>query len=540
MKTRFTLFSLLLCGMPFCYSQSQPVSTSIPWTKEDSAAINALALYPDTTRLKIYRACQYPAIIVNAASLQKNSSAAFASLISGFPRSMQEDLWNLSRYPNLISSLADGGKKSTSQTDSILAAFPPEIHDAALKYAQNNYGILKSINDLQDSVDGQFRQLLASYPADIQALFEDLIRMPALFSLLNDNLNLTVRVGDHYKRNPEGLTREMDSVATVRQQQQAKDVEDWKNTLQNDSSARKDLQQAANEYADSNGYKTADVDTPHDTTIINNYYTYPYPYWFGYPVWYPYDYWYPYPYWYDWGFYYGPYGNMVVFGMPSYYFLNWYFWRPLYWGRYPYLGSCFINHYYGRHRLHTLDRLVVHNWVQENRRYLPANFTGHYPHRAEAMRQIARLNARSLNKDGSINERARSQYFTSNRASFTALNRNPSAPVIPEERQISNVRQPFNRQPAVNPSRVISRQRIHQPPANQPAKGGNVRQGSVSPGRQPSPKAPRSNYGNIQRANSYHSAGWARPSYAPVKAGGTGGVRSQGGLRQPGTGGVRK
>ncbi|HTB31315.1 MAG TPA: hypothetical protein VK808_04765, partial [Bacteroidia bacterium] len=100
MKTLIS--TLLLVILAITGTEAQQVSSHTPWTKEDSAAINALALYPDSVRREIFTACEYPAIIVNIASLQKNSSTAFADLVSGYSQTKQEDVWNLSRYPNLI------------------------------------------------------------------------------------------------------------------------------------------------------------------------------------------------------------------------------------------------------------------------------------------------------------------------------------------------------------------------------------------------------------------------------------------------------
>ena len=538
MKTFYISICQLFLLINFAYSQSQKVSTHVPWTKEDSAAINALALYPDSTRLKIYQACEYPAIIVNAASLQKNSSTAFANLINSYSKSQQEDLWNLSRYPNLISELVEGGQKSKPHVDSILTNYPSDIHDVAEKYALNNYEILKNIDDLQKNIDRQFQQMLASYPQDVQQLFNQLIQLPALFNLLNEDLSLTVRVGDHYKREPQQLIHKMDSVATAMQQQQAKDVQDWKNTMQTDSNARNEMQAAANEYADSNGYNTNQVDQSMDDVNVDDYNVVPYTYWFGYPYWYPYDYWYPYPYWYDWGFYYGAGGNMVVFGMPSYYFTNWYFYRPRYWSRYPHLGAAFVDHYDGQDGLNTMSRMVVHNWVQENRAYLPANFTNSRGiHRSEVMKQLGNLNQHALNRDGTIDNTARSQYYNANKASFSALNKNPAEPGAPQEQQIPDVRQPFSRQPAVNPSRVNSRQA--QPQSN----GGNGQRQISSPRVRQYTNTPRYNYNysNIQRANSYHSAGWSQPSRGYSGGGNSGNFGGGGGSRSgsSGGGGVR-
>ncbi|HTA27511.1 MAG TPA: hypothetical protein VK809_06975, partial [Bacteroidia bacterium] len=80
MKT--LIYTALLLTLTFAGANAQQVTSHTPWTKEDSAAINALALYPDSVRREIFTACEYPAVIVNIASLQKNSSAAFSDMLS--------------------------------------------------------------------------------------------------------------------------------------------------------------------------------------------------------------------------------------------------------------------------------------------------------------------------------------------------------------------------------------------------------------------------------------------------------------------------
>jgi hypothetical protein len=158
MKT--LIHSVLLLTLAFIGASAQQVSSHTPWTKEDSAAINALALYPDSVRMEIFTACEYPAIIVNVASLQKNSSSAFADLVGTYSKTKQEDVWNLSRYPNLISKLVEGGKKSKEDIEAILTPYPSEIHDIAFKYGRDEYDLLKKVNELQDQTNQQFSQII--------------------------------------------------------------------------------------------------------------------------------------------------------------------------------------------------------------------------------------------------------------------------------------------------------------------------------------------------------------------------------------------
>lgn len=540
MKTlAYTIVLIALTVSGIAQSNGQ-VSSHTPWTKEDSAAINALALYPDSVRMEIFTACEYPAIIVNLASLQKNSSDAFADLVSSYDKTKQEDVWNLSRYPNLIARLVEGGKKSEADIDTILKDYPPEIHDVALKYGRSEYDLLNKVDELQNNTNQQFNDIISAYPPDVQKVFTDLLQLPEVLTLLNDHLSLSVRVGDKYKRDPQWVMHKSDSNAAAQAKINAEQLNDWKQSLQQDSGAQQELQSAANEYAEDNGYSDSDVDAPLDSTQVNNTAVYPYSYWFGYPTWYPYAYWYPYPYWYDWGFYYGPGGNMVVFGFPSYYFTNWYFYYPKHWSRYPHLGSVYIHHYYGprQYRLNTLSREVVHNWVQANRKYLPAGFIKNDAERVAAMRQYGELNEKTMNKNGTVNAQARDQYFAANRTKYPALNSHPEQVKIPAEKQAPDVRQPFVKEPVITPQRTSYQNQANRQYKTQSQTNQQYRTQSQRP--QP---APRYNYNTIQRAQQYQRGSWeqAQPSYhaapspppartmpapsAPMRSGGFGGRR---------------
>jgi len=482
MKTLLISLALLVSSSVIAQDK---VSTHTPWTKEDSAAINALALYPDSIRLLIFQACEYPAIIVNVASLQRNSSTAFADAIGGYPKAEQEDIWNLSRYPGLISKLA--ANNSDDQLTGILATYPSDIHDIGLKYAKNNQADLKKVDSIESQANTQFDQFISAYPADVQQTFRTLLQYPEIMSLLNDHLSLSVRVGDHYKRDPQRVIHKADSNHDVQVKQNAQEVQEWKQNIESDTAAQNELKNAANAYADSNGYNTGETDKPIDENMVANYTCNPYPYWLGYPSWYPYAYWYPYPYWYDWGFYYGRNGNMVVFGTPSFYFTNWYFYYPRHWETFPHLGGAYIHHYYGPRRPYTENSLVVRNWVQNNRNYLPNNFVSSSSARVEAIRQVGQLHVAAQRSGVPENTSARNEYLQKNADRFPALNNKPEQTSIPEERGMQNVIQHPERQPAVIPSRT---------------------EPNVNTRTQRSVSTPTYNYNNINRAQSYHQSTW--------------------------------
>src|ERR1035437_9271440 len=99
MKTKI-IISLLFVIAAFVSQTTaqtqQPTSTAKHATSEDSAAMNALVLYPPNIRIDIFEACEYPSAIVDIASLQKKISSDFTGLIGNYSKDEQENLWDMS------------------------------------------------------------------------------------------------------------------------------------------------------------------------------------------------------------------------------------------------------------------------------------------------------------------------------------------------------------------------------------------------------------------------------------------------------------
>ncbi|MGA9364174.1 MAG: hypothetical protein WBW16_07380 [Bacteroidota bacterium] len=522
----------------------QQTPTSKHLMREDSAAVNALVMYPDTIRLHIFEACEYPAAIVSIASLQKNTSDEFVNLISSYSKNEQEDFWNLTRYPSLISSLAQGGKKSEDQINAILVDYPADIHETALKYGTEYYDQIQEMDEIQSQSDAQFEQIIADYPTETQEALRDIIQFPEIISLLNDHLSLTVRVGDHFRRNPQGVIHRADSLNLAETRQKAEDAEAWKQTIEQNPDEANDLQNAAKDYATENGYTQEEVNTSPNPDDVSNYTCNPYSYWFGYPTWYPYSYWYPYPYWFDCGFYHDRSGRIVIIGSPSHYFTNWYFYYPEHWHHYPNLCNAYINHYYGPRRSTGANSLIVHNWVRNNRNYLPNDFITNHSKRNEVIRQVGQLNMDAQKQKGGkpVSPAVRDEYFQKNKSKYPSLNagqrtrmqrgnQQPNIPDViqqpvkqPPVRIPTPVQQPVRnpRQPSAPPTGRIPNP-VQQPVTNPRLPSAPPAGRIPTPVQQPvtnprPPSAPRGyNFNNINKAQEYHRNVWdqTQPTVKP-------------------------
>ena len=347
-------------------SQSDDKTLLNQITQDDQKVTDAIAMYSPEIRNNIFTAAMYPEIIVRLNEMKKKTNDEFENLLKPFNKDEQEKLWNLTRYPDLISELAAGNKKTKLEVDNITSQYPEDIQKIALEEETNNHDILVKIDRNSKKYDSSFEAMLKNYPPSAVKSFKELIKLPEILSTLSENLQFTVLVGDIYKKNPELVKRKTDSLNAALQKKSVQDASDWENSMNSNPKAKQQFEQAAIEYAKENGYTLEDT-TRLATNAVDRY-VYSYNWWFGYPSWYPYAYWYPYPYWYDWGFYYGPGRHMIFFGLPSLYFLNWYFYHPIHHYHYPDLSGHYYNYYYG-HRTSVGYNSVarsVDDWQQRN------------------------------------------------------------------------------------------------------------------------------------------------------------------------------
>lgn len=403
---------------------AQKSGNTTNFSKEDSAAINALSLYPDSIRLNIFEACQYPELLVRLSMQQEKTSSAFRQILSAKSRSEQEELWNLSRYPELISALVKD-KRSLAETDKIVEGYPDEVKGYARTQISSNPGILKSIDSLNKVSNENFEVILSGYPDKAKIAFRELLLFPEVLSILNEHLDIAVMAGAEYKRNPENVIHFADSVSLVVARQNAEELSQWKDSVLNDTNNVNDLRQLAGEYNAENESSGEEVRSNVATkTVIIQHTYYPYPYWYGYPYWYSEPYWYPVPLWVDLGFYFDSFGHIIIIGMPSYRFVHWYFYHPHHWHHHPHIGHTFVSHYYGYRRSITSNTVVVNTWVNNNDKYIPRDFIKNKTLGIETMKEIGQLNTIKDPSGKDLNANQRDEYYEKNRPSFPVLNKN--------------------------------------------------------------------------------------------------------------------
>ncbi len=309
-------------------------------TAENQEVVGALVLYPESVRSTIFQACQYPEILVKLDLIRKKSQGQFQALLEGYSQKKQKAFYDLSRYPELIDQLVAEGPLSKDQIRDQVQSYPKEIQNLAVRYGKNNFNLLNEIHNQRKEVEAAFVAIMSTEDSEVQNIFKSLVAEPDVLSILTDNIKMAVLVGDLYENDPHWLIHYADSLNLQEARSNAKELEDWKNALSSDPQALAEMQQAAKDFAKENAFELAEAPSPQLQVVYR-----PYPYWFGYPYWYTSPWWYPYPYWYHTGYYIDITGNVVIVGLPSFYYTVWFYNTPRYYNYFRHHYWVFYDRY---------------------------------------------------------------------------------------------------------------------------------------------------------------------------------------------------
>jgi len=314
--------------------------------EEDRTTINAIAGYDENVQQDILQLAQTPEVLSILENLQKKSEKQFRDVIQDYDRDSQAALYEMARYPDLISDLVRNGKPSSSQVNSIVSRYPSDIHTTANKYARSCYDALRKIDQLNNEIDEEFQSYLTPYNEQTRASVRNLLKYPEIVSILVEDKEFTRLLGSVYLEDPEWVINQLDTISKELEEENQKDLADYRNQIQNDPEAAQEMLDAANKFAEETDLNREYNDYPAggslEISIIHSY-----PFWFGYPYWYPYPYWRPYPVYYHTGFYMGPNRHIVFVGLPS---INFIYWQTHYHPTlYPHLSYSYYNYYHNHY-----------------------------------------------------------------------------------------------------------------------------------------------------------------------------------------------
>ena len=352
---RVNRLNMLILGIMMVLSlqsnaQSSGKNSLLQMIEDDRTTIDVIAGYDKKIQSHILQVAQTPELLNKIEELQKRSQNEFKAIIENYDRDTQSAFYEMARYPNLITDLVANGKPSGSEIGRIVSNYPQEIHQTTKNYAGKYFDVLQSIDRLNNEIDRAFKYALEPYSPQTRESVNVLIAYPEIVSALVDDKSFTILLGEIYRDDPDWVNQHLDQISQELAERNKDDLNAYKNQIQSDPEAYKEMLEAADEFAMENN-EVRSLNNPSDpildVRVINSY-----PYWFGYPYWYSEPYWRPRPYYYHTGFYRNNFGNVVFTGLPSYYFMHWQsYYHPT---LFPHLSynyySYYENHYMRQYR----------------------------------------------------------------------------------------------------------------------------------------------------------------------------------------------
>lgn len=344
----------IVCLFSFIPAFSQGLVDSL--AQDESKIVEAIAAYPDEMRAAILNVSQYPQTLVKLERIQVRTSQSFQDIIADYPRDEQNKFYQAARFPDFVAQLTGISVSGSSQN--ISEETQKQIRDLVATYPRE----LKKMSEIYQHSQAALKKLTIQYPDQVQKDFEKVVAAPDVMSLLTDNINIVISLGDRYKNDTEKITQQLVKLNTQLTEQSAKDLSDYKNAVEKDPKLQQEMKKAAEEFAQQYDHGDSTQTYVANTTYGSN----PYPYWFGYPYWYSNPMWYSYPFYYQTGFYYGPGGALSIIGMPSLFYSNWFF--GFGYSRYPGLYG-YYNNYYNIHRTNISNHNVYRGFNTEARNH---------------------------------------------------------------------------------------------------------------------------------------------------------------------------
>ncbi len=429
--------------------------------EDDPESLNIIIAADADVQAAVLEATTYPDILSKIQTIQDRSRAAFDAIVSPYSQETQQIFWDLSRYPNLIARLAREGKGSDIGAQEVLRNYPEAIHARAKEANKYYYSLLVKIADLERQTNQDFDDVLDGYPRHAQDIFRKLLERPEALSALTQSRSTTDQLGNLYKSDPNWTLRRFNELNQDLQNRNEQELQDWRSSIESDPEAAQELTQSAQAYAQEYGYDDEYYGEDFDDDdyyryrdnrqriVVREYYYYHYPYWFGYPRWYRAPRWRPVPVWYDYGFVWRPNRPVVIIQMPSFYFVNWYFYRPWHHYRYARLSNCFVDYYYRHPRSYNSIVININTWKYRNRAVIHDDWLRDRDHRTERLREFGQFEEerRNYNRDHRNQAISQRDYLDKSDSKYERLRqvapRNADRNTFPErDRTVETPRRP--------------------------------------------------------------------------------------------------
>ncbi len=195
-SSRSWLTWVFLSASVLAFGQSNKLET-------DKGIAASIAPYDADVRQAILRASEYPQVLTQLQKAQNQTLASFQKMISGFRKKKQEWFYTLTRYPALIHQIAIlPPNQNQSSVYKLLPNQDPGLQEAAWKLYNSEKKNIVKLDNIRVVANQEFEKSISHLNKSAREAFRKLETLADVLTLLTNNIELTTRLGEHYKSNP--------------------------------------------------------------------------------------------------------------------------------------------------------------------------------------------------------------------------------------------------------------------------------------------------------------------------------------------------
>jgi hypothetical protein len=350
---------------------------------EDQSAVEALVLYPEQVRNDILIVSAHPEGIAKLDSIWNMAGKAFLERVGDHPASTQQQVWELARQPGLLEALVVGGEKSEKEIQRILSEYPEALRASAMELGKKQFGLLGEVYEIKAAAQKAVERTIRDYPPEARKAFRNIVLLPEVIRILNENMKLTVLAGDAYREDPESFRKKGGELRLKVKQGNAKSLTSWQKSLAGNPKVLAELERSAGAFAREQGCETTDAGAETKKAPQSN--------WLGYPRWFKRHLQPVRPCRNYWGFYHGEEDTIVVFALPSYPYTEWHLRAYRHFSEYPNLTDQMLRHYESHSNVTSGFHMAVQTWLDKNRFKYPKFWLADDGGRADRLADLGRF-----------------------------------------------------------------------------------------------------------------------------------------------------
>lgn len=335
-------------------------------------------------------------------------------IMAPYSRNNQKRFYEILRYPDLLSSItADGKPKTREQIEELVEGLPPYLQKTAVRFGQTQFNRLQKLELLFDYCRDSFNKILTPLPEESQQAFQRLLDIPEVLALLTDYPDLSKAIADAYSEAPLSTLEKSGERSSELVSSRNEILIYWSILLQSQFDDLDLFLDCIRDYVKDIRHewelKESDAETNDPFEIFRHQnpseakdesvYGQAYPFWFGYPYWDKGKNWRPRNNWLLWGFYLDIDNEIVLAGLPSYNFVDWFLNKDLNHFWYPEVTDLLLKHFesFGKNANGMNDAIGF--WLEKVERNVPAALLVADTQRISRIRQYAEFRLTDQGKD---------------------------------------------------------------------------------------------------------------------------------------------